>query len=364
MRSGFIPAFAMAAAVYAVSAQAEVPSNYPPEYSQIVDAAKAEGALRVYATTDESNAGPLLEQFKSEYPEIEVEYFSLGSVDLYNRVLSEKAAGQATVDLVWTGAPDISVLLSRDGYALEYASPEIPALPDWAVYKNMAYGTTSEPLSFVYSKALLPPESVPQSHQDLLRLLTEQRDTFDGRIAMSDPTTGTSSTAWALNDIVEMENYWDLIAALRDANVQYSTSAPSIEKVGAGELVLAWNVYGSYIAAQMENPNIGMVIPSDYVITSSRTAFVSADAIHPNAAKLFLDFLLSKRGQELIANQAKLFSIRPDVEGDYTLARLMAERGDALRPMTVTDEQVERTQDPAKREAFVQKFNEVMAGGN
>ena len=109
----------------------------------------------------------------------------------------------------------------------------------------MAYGTTSEPLSFVYSKALLPPESVPQSHADLLRLLTEQRDIFDGRIAMSDPTTGTSSTAWALNDIVEMPNYWDLIAALRDANVQYSTSAPSIEKVGAGELVLAWNVYGS-----------------------------------------------------------------------------------------------------------------------
>ena len=53
---------------------------------------------------------------------------------------------------------DLQVKLAADGYALTYASPEIPSLPKWAVWKDQAYGTTYEPITFVYNKRLVPAE--------------------------------------------------------------------------------------------------------------------------------------------------------------------------------------------------------------
>ena len=54
-------------------------------------------------------------------------------------------------------------------------------------------------------------------------------------------------------------------------------------------------------------------------MVTSRVAFISKQAKNPNAAKLFLDYLLSKRGQDIIANQAELYSLRADVEGEATV---------------------------------------------
>ena len=57
-------------------------------------------------------------------------------------------------------------------------------------------------------------------------------------------------------------------------------------------------------------------------------------AKHPNAGKVFLDYLLSKRGQELVA-KAALFSIRDDVQGETTSASLQKELGQVLKPIPV-----------------------------
>ncbi|MGE8490561.1 MAG: ABC transporter substrate-binding protein, partial [Paraburkholderia nemoris] len=55
----------------------------------------------------------------------------------------------------------------------------------------------------------------------------------------------------------------------------------------------------------------------------------------PNAAKLWVDYLLSQRGQTLLANQASLFSIRADVEGETSMAGLTKQLGDSLKPIPI-----------------------------
>lgn len=342
------------------AAAAQMPANYPPTYAQTVKAATQEKKLRLYSTTDETSAQPVLKAFRAAYPGIDIEYFSLGSVELYNRVISEKAARQATVDVVWTGGMETGLQLAKDGYAAEYASPEASALPEWARWKSRVYATTFEPLVFIYNKSLLPANSVPHSHAEMLRLITEKRAVFSGKIGMSDPTGGTASTTWAIYDAEHMKNYWDLVAALGGANVRYATSAVAIERVISGELLLAWNIFGSYAAALSNNPRLGVVIPSDYVITSSRIVFASADAPHPNAARVFLDFLVSKRGQQVIAQDARLYSVRADVDGPYTMARLTKERGAALKPLPVAESLLDRVMDPDKRVAFIRKYRETI----
>ena len=64
---------------------------------------------------------------------------------------------------------------------------------------------------------------------------------------------------------------------------------------------------------------------------TSRVAFISAKAKNPNAAKLFLDYLLSKRGQTIIANQAELYSLRDDVDGEATVKKVAELIGDKAR---------------------------------
>ncbi len=66
--------------------------------------------------------------------------------------------------------------------------------------------------------------------------------------------------------------------------------------------------------------------------------FINKSAKNPNAAKLWLDYVLSKRGQTMIANESELFAIRADVKGETTSAELTKQLGAALKPIPVSAE--------------------------
>src|ERR1041385_7807727 len=119
-------------------AGAQVPQGYPADYAKTVDAAKKEGKVVVYATTDAVAANPLIRDFETLYPGIKVEYSDLNSTELYNRFIAEAAANNGTADVLWSSAMDLQVKLVADGQAETYPSPEIKSLPKWAVWKNEA----------------------------------------------------------------------------------------------------------------------------------------------------------------------------------------------------------------------------------
>lgn len=347
----------------ASAAEPTYPASYPAAYTEIVAAARGEGHLRIYATTDESSAQAVLADFEGLHPDLAVEYSNLNSTELYNRVISETAAKQDGADLVWTGGMDTGMRLAADGYAAPYASPEIPSLPKWAVWKDMAYGTTAEPLVFFYNKRLLPAESVPQSHADLLRLLKAEPDLFRGKVAMLDPAR-TAGLAQNVYDVVYMPDFWELIRTLAKLDLKLHTSSGAmIEKVSSGEYALAINLFGAYGFLQVaKNPAVAMVLPTDYTLASSRIAFVAKNAAHPNAAKLFLDYLLSKRGQQLMADKAFLYPAREDVGGEASGSAIQAKLGDALKPIPVSEELLDRAMNQTKRLAFIKKFQEAVRG--
>ena len=75
-----------------------------------------------------------------------------------------------------------------------------------------------------------------------------------------------------------------------------------INKIVKGELALAYNLIGSYALDQeARNPDFGVIFPSDYTLVASRIALIPQRAPHPAAAQLFLDFMLSRRGEALMA---------------------------------------------------------------
>src|SRR3569623_1327673 len=131
-------------------ALAQVPAGYPANYAATIDAAKKEGKVVVYSTTDTASAKALIDDFKQLYPGVQVEYNDMNSTEVYNRFIAEKAAG-GSADVLWSSSMDLQIKLANAGGAMEYASPEVSHLPTWAESKNQAYGTTSEPHDIVKS---------------------------------------------------------------------------------------------------------------------------------------------------------------------------------------------------------------------
>src|SRR5437868_1584719 len=219
---------------------------------------------------------------------------------------------------------------------MEYDSPEAAQLPQWASWKHEAFATTYEPIIFVYNKRLLKADDVPQSHADLVKKLKANPDRWKGKVTAYDPERSGVGFLLITQDARLDPNFAETERAYGKVGVKLYTSVGAmLERIQSGEHLLGFNIFGSYaVARQKKDPSIGIVYPNDYTLVMSRIAVIPKAAKHPNAAKCFLDYLLSKRGQELVA-KAALFSIRDDVEGETTAAKLNKELGGTLKPLPV-----------------------------
>ena len=349
------------APVFATPALAQAPAGYPADYANLIAAARKEGKVIVYGATDTNAVNPLIKDFEALYPGVRVEYNDMNTTELYNRVVSEKAAGGTSADVLWSSAMDLQIKLVNDGLALAYKSPETPKLPDWSVWKGEAYGVTYEPIVFVYNKRLLKPDEIPHSHADFARLLREKGDRFKGKVTSYDVEKSGVGFMLITQDSKVNPAFWDLAKAVGGVSPRFqSSSGTMMERIGSGENLLGYNVFGSYAMLRAKkDPGIGWVVPSDYVLVMSRVMFIAKTAKNPSAAKLWLDYILSKRGQTIIANQSELGSVRADVEGELTAAGLAKTHGNALKPIPVGPSLLAFL-DQNKRLEFIKQWQQAM----
>lgn len=257
---------------------------------------------------------------------------------------------------------DLQVKLVNDGLMASYDSPESPNVPQWAQYQKQAYGTTFEPLAIVYNKRLIPENEVPTTRADLIKLLTTQADKFKGKVTTYDiEKSGVGFNYLTQDAHVNEKVTWELVKAIgaTGPKLQSSTGA-MMERISSGENLIGYNIIGSYAYAKAKkDKSIGYVFPKDYTQVVSRLATVSKKAKNPNAAKLWVDYLLSKRGQTLIANQANLYAIRADVTGETSAASLTKELGDSLKPIQIGTGLLVYL-DQSKRLAFLKQWQQAI----
>jgi iron(III) transport system substrate-binding protein len=368
MRS-FITVLALAATVAfpAMTAPADAqrpsrpiqrPAGYPRSYDSLIADARTEGTVRIYANADKAEMVPVVSAFRRLYPGIQVLYADLGSAELYRRYTQEVRSKTYSADIVWSSAMDQQVKLITDGYAQQYASPEKPALPETAVWKNMGFGVTAEPIGIVYNKKLVPAAQVPQSHQQLEQLLRHRRAAFIGKVATFDPARSNVGYLYLSQDFQITRDTRSLVEAMAATRpVLLTHTEEMLQGVASGKLAMAYNVIGSYaLERARRDPNIGVVFPRDYTIVTSRIAFISREARHPAAARLFLDFLLSRAGQAQLARHS-LWPVRTDVPASH---RLPAGQARAVR----VGPQLLVNLDRLTRQRFLRDWNAILASGH
>lgn len=309
---GAFIAILIAGGLLSVSLLSDRGSDAEPAHSQ---------RLVIYSSTDEGQFQPVLDHFRAANPSIEVEYLSLPAQEVYARTRSEIDAGRGGADLVISSSMDLQVKLVNDLYSQPYDSPESGSLPDWAVWKNEAFAVTSEPIVIGYNKRLLEPSLRPSSHDHLTLLLREYGPAYSGRIGIYDADESPSGYLYFNQDLHIDNDNWELIAALGQVRPQLFTSTNDmIDKVISGDLLIAYNLIGSYaLKRAAENPDFGVVIPEDYVLIGSRVALITRSAQNVDAARRFLDFMLSATGQDLLS-QHYMIPLRADLQrGDGLL---------------------------------------------
>lgn len=299
-------------------------------------AAKREGVLEIWSTTDSDRVRELLADFRRLHPGIEVVYSDLHGSDMQSAFLRAAKEKNGTADLVWSSAMDLQVKLLNDGYAMTYRSPEAPNLPDWAKWKDQAWGITAEPIVIVYNKKLVAEDQVPRSHVALRKWLEATGPNDRREVATYDPVRSAVGYLYLSQDEQASNDIWRLVRAMARNNVRLYTSAEEVLRdVSAGRVAIGYNIVGSYALDEMsKNPNIGVVLPQDYTLVMSRIAMIPSRARHPAAAKLFLDFLLSRQGQRRLAER-RITPARGDIDlppplGTYTAPLRAIRVGPAL----------------------------------
>lgn len=314
----------------------------------------------IYAAADLEVIEPLIVDFEQTHPDIKVEYHDLQTTDLYQRFLKETGP-ESKADIVWSSAMDLQMKLVNDGHAQPHRSDETKALPPWAKWKDEAFGTTFEPVCFAYNRERLPAEDVPLSHAELARFLKEHPQRLRNRLATYDPHRSglgylLHSQDLEANPVV----FWNLIREMSRVGLSIEpTTTQMLDRIVSGKSDFGYNVLCSYTRARANtDARIGSVMPRDYTLVMSRIAFINRHAPHPDEAKIWLDYVLSRRGQAIFS-LIGLHSVRSDVEGDASAASLRKKLGNAFRPIVLNTGLLTYI-DRSKRELFLQQWDAAL----
>lgn len=341
----------------ATAAPAQVPSGYPADYAQTIADAKREGHVTVWSATDRNRVTELIAGFTRAFPGIAVEYLEMETSELNQRFLADRRAGRQSADILWSPAMDLQIKLVNDGYAQSYASPERARIAPWAVWKNQAWGTTAEPIVMAYNRRLIDPAAMPKSHDALEKFLSAHPRALSGKIGTYDPERSGSGFLYLMQDRQATRDLWPLVTGMGALNVRlFSKSEEILRELSAGRLAIGYNVTGSYALDELtRNPDLGVVLPTDYTLVMSRIAMIPTNAHHPAAARLFLDYLLSARGQAALAKRG-ISSVR----GDVPVPAGLRQPGAHLRAIRVGPALMV-SQDQLTRRLFLKRWKRALA---
>jgi iron(III) transport system substrate-binding protein len=263
----------------------------------LVEAAKREGQVVYYASMNLSEANALIAEFEKRYPFINVKLNRTGSEKLLTKVMTEHRAKKLSADVIQTVEFSMH-LFGRRGVLAHYVPPENAQYP--SAFKEEGFWTTVyyNPYVIAYNTRFVQPVAVPKTYEDLLdpkwkgKMLMEgtKADWFAGMLQIMGQERGLKYMRDLARQHPSPREGHELLAQLvaaGEGQIDVNIPIASVERMKEKGAPIDWTAVGPAPAIMV---GIG----------------ISAQAEHPNAAKLYTDFVLSREGQKLVKTPGRL----------------------------------------------------------
>jgi len=275
---------------------------------RVLQGAKTEGRLVLYTGMETDEANLFLGEFAKKYPFIKTDLFRSSGEKVQTRFLVEHRASTHIADVFQTSIVQIYQLKNLKLLA-RHASEEAAAYPEG--FKDpQGFWTAFYQIPYVigYNTRLVAAKDAPASYEDLLQ------PRWKGWIALE-----TAEYQWFYHwmQILGRDKGIEFMRKFAGQNLQMRAGHTLLAQlVAAGEAALATVVYSNRVERMKASG-----APIDWVrfkgptITAINAVSIPAHAPHPNAARLFVDFVLSREGQSLLRGLRRI-PARPDVLPD------------------------------------------------
>lgn len=275
--------------------------------------AKEPQTLKIYSIIHEEETQALVDLFTKQTG-IQVEFLRATTGELVNRVMAEKADPQA--DILLGGASSYHIQLDADGALEKYNSPAAAGIPEYAKSSDSTWTgfcvlTLGVGINEDRYKAKYSDIPVPQTWEDLLN------PAYKGEIVLTNPVS--SSTAYLFVEGQLQNRGWDegwkYLTSLSELVGQFpdSGSAPA-KLVGTGEYTIGIAYIHSIAKYRAEGFNVSMIAPA-HTVGDVDCISILKGAKNMDAAKKFVDFMLSKEAQELMSSIDFTIPVNKDAKG-------------------------------------------------
>jgi iron(III) transport system substrate-binding protein len=281
-----------------------------PHEKELYDAARKEGELTWYtAHSDDITAQALGRSFEQAYPGLKVNVLRTTAQVAYQRITQEIKASAIQCDVLSSTDLGHSVELKAKGAFEKYVPENSSGVLD--IYKGydpdgFYHVTSAGMIGIGYNTAKVKASDVPKNWTDLLD------PKWKDNIALGHPGFSGYVGTWALT--MRNQYGWEFFEKLAKNNPRVGRSiVDTVTMLNAGESAIAGSGPVGVLLDSVKKGNpLAMVYPIDGTVLIIAPSSIMKGAKHPNAARLFMEFLMSE-GASRIWVEHFTESIRPEV---------------------------------------------------
>ena len=326
---------AFAAALAAAPAFAAPPAPTPVT-PQLIEAATKEAKIVYYTAIDLKVAQAVAKNFEKQYPGITVQVERTGSERIVQRIAQERSSKIYTADVIDSTDQASFIAWKKEGILDPFIPAEMMKYPAHERDPDGAYNNVRFTLMPIgVNTNLVKPEDMPKSFADLLEpkwvsKIVKAHPSYSGGIV-----TSTFQTQQAIG-----WGYFEKLGKQKVLQVQSSTEPP--KKLSLGErAVSADGLEYLHIQLKESGAPIAIVYPSEGTPFIPSCQGIVKNAPHPNAAKLFISYFVSRENQQFLVDTAGLRSYHPDVKdraGRTPISQIKVLPADAEAQEAATEE--------------------------
>ena len=314
-------------------------------FGSVAHAAESQ-KLIIYTSMKESLIGALTGGFNKIHPSIKVDYQSAGAGKLMAKLAAERESGKILADVIWTSEVPDFYNMKKEGLLEQYKPAAFAELLNPFVdYDGHFTAARLGTLGIAYNTKHI--KEAPTQWADLTK------PEYKGAFGIANPAL--SGTAYMSIALLQKQFGWEYFDKLKANKARMGKgSGQVIDDTASGELVASLAV--DYITNDKieKGANLALVYPPEVIMAPSPVAIIK-NTPNLDAAKKFVDFLLSKEAQTIIAEEGTL-PVRTDVEIPAKFK--LPKAAEALERSI----KIDYLEIMASKEATVKKFTDIMQG--